>query len=586
MDEAAAEARWRALAEKAVGGSLDLLRGATDEGLAIEPLYRRSTTAAPQPWRARDAWAVSQRVDHPLPGPANDAALLELEGGADALTLVTAGSAFARGFGLDAAGAVLDTALAGVDLDLISLRLDAGRDTVAAATALADLAAARRLTSAALDVDLGCDPIGRAARDGQAWQAAELTQVMEAAHRGGFAGRPLLADGRPYHEAGAGEAQELAAVLATAVAYLRHLDFDGLDAARRAVAVLLAVDADMFLGIAKLRAMRRLWARVEAACGLDPRPLRLHAETSWRMMTRRDPHVNVMRAVAATTAAGLGGADAVTVLPMTLALGLPDDAARRLARNVSRVLIDEANLAKVDDAAAGSGGLDALTDGLCARAWALFQDIEAAGGIEAALAGAGGLRAAIAATAAKRRSGIASLARGLVGTSRFASLGEPAPHVLDVPRRPEPRPHAALPSHRDAEPFEALRDRAEAGGKAPPVVFLAPLGAPAAYGTRAAAAANVLAAAGLAAVPAADAQGTLGARFAASGTLVACLCGTDAAYAADGAAALAALRANGATRVLMAGDDEAWRRRGVDDLLHDGANMLDVLSSTLDAMGR
>ena len=176
--------------------------------------------------------------------------------------------------------------------------------------------------------------------------------------------------------------QELAYVLAVAVAYLRALESGGvaLDQARRMIFFRLSADADQFLTIAKFRALRKLWARVEEACGLAPVPAFVSAETAWRMMTRRDPHVNMLRTTIAAFSAGIGGADAVTVLPFTAALGLPDRFARRIARNSQLLLLEESNLAKVSDPAAGSGGFEALTEQLCTAAWALFQEIERAGG--------------------------------------------------------------------------------------------------------------------------------------------------------------------------------------------------------------
>ena len=107
----------------------------------------------------------------------------------------------------------------------------------------------------------------------------------------------------------------------------------------------LSADADQFLTIAKFRALRKLWARVEASCGLAPEPCFISAETAWRMMTRRDPHVNILRATIAAFAAALGGADAITVLPFTAALGLPDRFARRIARNTQLLLSEESHLA-------------------------------------------------------------------------------------------------------------------------------------------------------------------------------------------------------------------------------------------------
>ncbi len=430
-----------------------------DGVIAVAPLYPRLETDPAQPWRGRADWAVSQRLDHPDAEQANGLALLDLEGGADALTLVAAESRPARGYGLAEAPA-LSAALNGVELDLIGLRLDAGAHAPAFAEALAALVASRRLGSAGLDIDLGFDPVALTAY-GQAPEPGAAAALVRLAADAGLAGRPLLCDARPWHEAGALEACELALVLASAVSHIRRLEAAGLslEAARDAIAVLLPFDADVLMGLAKARAMRRLWARLEAACGLTPKSLKLHAETSWRMMTRYDPHTNAMRATAAVFAAGLGGADTMTVLPMTLVQGLPDATARRLARNIGRVLLDEAHLGKVDDPAAGSGALEALTEELCRAAWALFQEIERNGGVEAGLRD-GRVQAELAEASAKRRDDVSSLARGIVGTSRFPHPDAPDVSLIDVPRRlPPAETPGMLVCHRDAEPFETLRNQ-------------------------------------------------------------------------------------------------------------------------------
>ena len=71
---------------------------------------------------------------------------------------------------------------------------------------------------------------------------------------------------------------------------------------------------------AEARGCRAVWRNATAAC--SP-PLRLHGETSRRMMARLDPHTNILRATAAVFGAGLGGADTFTVLPFSIAQGLP-----------------------------------------------------------------------------------------------------------------------------------------------------------------------------------------------------------------------------------------------------------------------
>ena len=241
----------------------------------------------------------------------------------------------------------------------------------------------------------------------------------------GFRGPFAAADARVIHNAGGSEAQELAYALSVAIAYWRALEAGGvtLDAARRMIFFRMSADADQFMTMAKFRALRKLWARVEEASGLAPQPIFIAAETAWRMMTQRDPYVNMLRVTIATFAAGLGGANAVTVLPFTAALGLPDAFARRVARNTQLVLLEESNLAKVADPAAGSGGIEELTDELCRAAWSLFQEIEKAGGAAAALE-SGLIQNKVAETRTAREKAIATRRDPLTGTSEFPHLSE------------------------------------------------------------------------------------------------------------------------------------------------------------------
>ncbi|MBM1170963.1 methylmalonyl-CoA mutase family protein [Microvirga arabica] len=414
------------------------------DGIAIQPLYPKAEGSAPVAREQAGRWRVSQRVDHPDPVKANELALLDLEGGADALTLVTGKAPAARGFGVQINSVEdLDRTLNDVMLDLIHLRVDAGGHGRQIAALVLALAERRGHTLSDLSLDLGLDPVGAMAAMGRmsaAWDAMAQRMGDTLAHltSKGFAGRAFLADGRAYHEAGASEAQELAAVLATGLSYLRGLEATGhsLDAARRALSFLLVADADEFLTVAKLRALRRLWARIEQACGLEPKPIRLHAETAWRMTTRRDPWVNMLRTTVAAFSAGIGGADAVTVLPFTTALGLPDAFARRVARNTQLILLDESNLARVADPAAGAGGFEALTDALCEKAWGLFQEIEREGGILESLK-SGTLQARIAAVRAQREKAVATRREPITGTSEFPNINEAGVTVLmPMPDKP------------------------------------------------------------------------------------------------------------------------------------------------------
>jgi methylmalonyl-CoA mutase len=161
-----------------------------------------------------------------------------------------------------------------------------------------------------------------------------------------------------------------------AVAHLRALE-DLRDAAlSSAIGVTLAADQDMFMTLAKFRAMRILWARILEASALPPSLLALHAETSWRMQAVKDPHTNILRATAAVFGAGLGGASSICVLPFSLAQGLPNGFARRVSRNVQNVLIEESNLWRVADPASGAGYVEQMTRDMCEVAWGVFQRTE------------------------------------------------------------------------------------------------------------------------------------------------------------------------------------------------------------------
>jgi methylmalonyl-CoA mutase len=404
----------------------------------------------------------------------------------------------------------------------------------------------------------------------------------------GFKGPFVLADGRAVHDAGGSEAQELAFALALSVAYLRALEGGGiaLEAARAAISFRLSADADQFLTIAKFRALRLLWARVEQACGLAPKPAFIAAETAWRMLTQRDAYVNILRATMAVFSAGLGGANSITVLPHTLAVGLPDPFARRVARNTQLILLEESNLAKVSDPAAGSGGIEALTQQLCEAAWQLFQEIEKAGGIFAALE-QNLFQRKVAAIRFEREANVATRREVLTGASDFSNLAEAQVAVLDVkPVELAPESEArvrfdALVPMRLATPFERLRDRSDEILKtrgARPRIFLANLGTSSDFTARASFARSFFEAGGIEAI---SSEGftdsaALSEAFKASGARLTCLCSSDKVYAERAVTAAKALQDAGARHIYLAGragEQEAhFRAAGVSDFVFAGCN--------------
>jgi methylmalonyl-CoA mutase len=599
---------WRKLVDGVLKGApFEKLVGKTYDGLKIDPIYRRATNTSPVAGRPATApWQILQRVDHPDAGQANAQALHDLENGATGLEFEFAGGPGARGFGLtDASKETLARVCDGIYLDagiMIALNPVLGREN--AGETFADMVEARKVDPAKLDLHFNYQALSTLAVRGAtqvAWADYEkpFGNVVNGLVRRGFKGPFVLADGRPIHDAGGSEVQELGFTIAVALAYLRMLEAAGLDldAARAAISFRLSADADQFLTLAKFRALRRLWARVEQACGLTPKPIFLNAQTAWRMLTQRDANVNMLRATMATFAAGLAGANAITVLPHTLALGLPDEFARRVARNTQLVLLEESNLAKVSDPAAGSGGIETLTSQLSEAAWALFQDVEKAGGIFPALE-QGLIQKKVAATRALRETNVAKRRDVLTGASEFPNLHEPDLAVLAVKPASSVSPAEArirfdaLAPMRLAEPFEALRDRSDAALKAAgarPRIFLANLGTAADFTARATFAKSFFETGGIETVDSAGFadMAALAAAFKASDAAMACICSSDKVYADRAADAAKALQAVGARHIYLAGrpgdQEAALRAAGVGEFVFAGG---DAVATLRDAYGR
>jgi methylmalonyl-CoA mutase len=432
---------WLKLVDKATKGApVASLASKTYDGLTVEPLYERAKDAAPVAGRAPGApWQVTQRVDHPDSTAANKQALTDLENGATALSLVFAGSVGAYGYGLDGSADAISRVLDSVFLDAgVAVECELSSEAKDAPAHIAALAKKRGSDLKKFQLRAGLDPLGLMAQRGGcpvAWSElgpyfAGFVKDLAAT---GVSGRFAVADGRIIHDAGGSETQELGYVLACAVAYLRAIEGTGiaLDDARRMIFFRLAADSEQFLTMAKFRALRKLWARVEESSGLTPEPIFITAQTAWRMMTRRDPQVNMLRATMAVVAAGLGGADAISALPFTNALGLPDEFARRVARNTQLVLLDESSLAKVADPAAGSGSIEDLTAKLGAAAWTQFQEIERTGGLANALV-QGTFQKEVARARAARQQALKDGKDALTGTTIFPNPKEAAARVLDA----------------------------------------------------------------------------------------------------------------------------------------------------------
>jgi methylmalonyl-CoA mutase len=538
----------------------DLPRTAGVPGIA--PFVRGARAGGDPDSGVPAGWDVRQRHAHPDAAVTKEAIAADLENGVTSLWLVLGAGAIPV--------ASLGDVLADVLLDLAPVTVEGG---LPAAEAFLDLVEGR--TDLAPGGSLGLDPLGVQASSGEPQDLSGLADVARraAAHSAGRphpALRTVVVDGTVFADAGASAVEELGCSLAAGVAYLRALTDGGLsvDDAFAQLEFRFSASADQFTTIAALRAARRLWNRVGEVSGASPdaRAMRQHAVTSTVMTTRHDPWVNMLRTTVACFAAGVGGADVVTVQPFDAALGLPDAFSRRIARNTQSLLVEEGHLARVLDPAGGSWYVESLTDELARAAWAWFTEIEAAGGLQQALAdGLVGDR--IAAAWAERSARLATRSDAITGVSEFPNLAERLP---EREAATEELPTGGLPRVRAAQAFEELRDRA-AAAEHPPRVYLATLGAVARHTARASFAGNLFQAGGLETPSGDGVQG-----FAEAGTTVACICGSDKDYAGSAAPLAAELKAAGATQVWLAGKPELGID-GVDGYLYAGCDALAVL---------
>jgi len=391
-------------------------------------------------------WDIRQEPIDPDLAAANKAVMAELERGATSLQL-RLDQAGRDGLDPDDDAAAdlagrdglmlyqltdLDTLLQGAHLEMIGLALDAGRAFLPAAAMTMALWKKHGIDPAQCRGAFNADPLGELARGGELPDSYDAT-MQRVADLAAFtsANYPnVTAIGvatHPHHNAGATAAQDLAFSMATAVSYLRSLTDAGMDvsAAARQMLFGYSVGCNVFLAIAKLRAARKLWGFVAKQAGVDEegQAMTMHVRTANRVLTQRDPWVNLLRNTVCTLAAGVADADAVTSAPFDAAIGAPDNFSRRIARNTQIILQEESHLSRVVDPAGGCWFIEKLTDDLVDKAYPIFQDIEKQGGMLDALT-SGWVGDQIDSAFAPRMKNIARRRDAVIGVSEFPNLTE------------------------------------------------------------------------------------------------------------------------------------------------------------------
>jgi methylmalonyl-CoA mutase len=634
---------WEEAARRSLrDGTLESLKVTAPSGLEIKPLYTTEDLPVSQlqiSHKESTGWSNCCPVDLRRPEEAVLEAARALSSGADSLWLKV--DRRIGGWGRlnigDLARLLQITRGAPIYLD--------GRGAAPALAAVLAAASVRLGPEFTLRGGFDFDPLGTLTADGfLRWSLesnfhlmADLVEWTEA-HAPGM--RAIAVSSIPHSNGGATAVDELAFILATAVEYLRRLERHDLSPAigSRRLRLIMPSGRDLFTEIAKFRALRALWGQVLDACRVPNEEAvpAIHAVTSPRCLTIRDPWVNMLRATSESFAAVVGGADLITVLPFDSAIGNPDDSARRLALNTSNILREEAHLDAVSDPAAGSYFVERLTNSLARLAWKKFQHIEAAGGMVTYLQ-SGAVARDLSDGLARKRKAVATCRDPITGVSSYPNLREEtlqrrtekragrrspddeatAVHrVVGDDRRSFDAAVAAavegvtvvellevLPGEgpaekivpitvgRDSRPFEDLRDAsdrhlADVGSR--PRVFLAGMGPSRDLRAVYAFANDTLASGGIAAVQGdgIDSAEDAATAFTACGSRSAIICTTPARAEDDVPGLAATLKERGAQRVLvcMAPNDRQspWRSAGVDGYLYRGCDVRTVLADLLE----
>ena len=355
----ASKADWEALVKKGLrGAEFESIGKTTDDSIPRGPLSTADDlppTIAPLP-RGRGPllqgrpWHITTQVSDPDISYANHQALKDLEGGASALRL----SLCERGITLQNKNE-MKRLLDQIYMDLVPI-IVGPNNKIENAALFEDFKDAH--------IYLGLGP----KTDGLEKFATNLPKNW----------RLLTLNAARVHDTGGTEAQELAYFAASAAHAFRRL---GKNAAKH-MGLELTTNQDGHLSIAKLRAARRIYARIAENFEVYDAPLNLHVVTSTRMMQSTDPWTNMLRVMSAGFGAIIGGADFITTRAFTHTLGTPTEFGNRIARNMQLMMMEESHLGQVQDAAYGSYFHERMTDSLAQAAWNEFQTIESEGGLD------------------------------------------------------------------------------------------------------------------------------------------------------------------------------------------------------------
>ncbi len=598
---AVSDDEWRSLVEKSLRGKVfdKVMTSETYDGLLLQALYtRENSEVGVRPDVRQGDWGIAVPHWNPDVSASHAAIIEDLERGANSIAVRIEAGAFPGIKYTD-----LKALFEDVYLNMVSFTLIPGEEFAASSQSMLELLTERNYDPSDIQGCLGAEPLSTLAQTGRLLTSAEdaVAEAVAIAQKVSETYPDLatfMVDGGLYHLGGATEAQELGLMLTTGVHYLRAMEAAGIDieVAARQIHFSLVADVDIYMTVAKFRAARLLWGQILESCGVTGAPMQLSGVSSLRMISVRDPWVNILRGTAACFAAGVGGADTICVLPHDTMLGMSSAKARRIARNIQIVLQEESGLSGVMDPAAGAYSFETITQDLAGTAWKYFQRIEAKGGILSALRH-GLVQQDMIESWSVRQLNIATRRDAITGVSEFPDIHEKA--IEDV--GPMPDVAVALKSageivqpilfHRLAESFEAFRSLSEGlvenGIK--PSIFLANMGVAADYTARATFAKNLFEAGGIEALPSDGGIdiAEIVVAYINSGSKLAVLCGSDALYEEYGEALVSSLVKVDA-KVLVAGKPanlEVLKEAGLFGAVYMGVNALEVYEAIYALIG-
>lgn len=566
----------------------------TDEGFKVRPYYRAEDlkdidylNALPDEFpftrgtkADNNAWEIVQNVKEKNAKKANEIALASINGGATTIAFNCKEIQNESD---------LATLLSGIDLTKVGVQFLHSKDYMTLIENFIKYLDTNKIDKSQVKGSTGFDAIAYCLREGKFYfsqdadmrKAVDLVKMTENMPK--F--KAVNVQGILMHNGGATIVQELGYVLGIANEYLAFATANGLtiDQIAGKMELTLSISSNYFMEIAKLRAIRLLWATMVSQYqpkNVESCKIRINSVASCWNKTIFDPYVNMLRTTTEGMSASLGGADSITLQPFDVAFKGDDDFSRRISRNVQIILKEESYFDKTVDPAAGSYYIENLTDSIAEHAWKLFQSVEAEGGITQMILD-GKIKTAIEESCQKRNMDIATRKYILLGTNQFPNIKETMLEKIEV--MPEEK-RAGLQTYRGAVAFEELRLETEryAAKNGRPKVFLMKVGNLAMRQARSGFATNFFGCAGYEIIEPAGfdsiAEGIEAAKAVKADIIV--VCSSDEEYATLGVEAAKAAKAAGFIFIVAGNPTEsidALKAAGADDFIHVRTNVLECL---------